>query len=186
MIFLAVEASNDVINFTAIIVAAIGAVGAVLSYIQANHVRREQRRMDTKKVDAEAYERARKFDKEVVESLRAEIDRLNKRLREEQEVVDELRRQLIALDDLQRQVVALREALDNEKSVSKALRDQVVALENRVMELKNQLARFTADHRSSDMPQGMGPTEDMGVNASFAEADARPDSETDGAGEPSY
>lgn len=153
--------SGSSVNMTAVIVAAIGAVGGFLSYMQASAVRREQRKMDNRKVDAEAYDRARKFDQEVVESLRAEIERLNVRLKDERERLEQeresatqLRQQLVVLDEFQGEVVSLRRALDSEKLVSQELRDQVVRLEGKI-------AQLMADVRSDIHDIDEGIDEDM-------------------------
>lgn len=138
------QASGEAVNLTAIIVATIGAIGAVLSFIQANRVRRDQRGLESKRVDAEAYERARQFDKEVVERLQAEIGRLQERLREEQESADELRRQLAGLDELQREAAQLRQALEDEQTTTQGLREKIIDLETRIADLQARLVEYDA------------------------------------------
>lgn len=149
---LAAEASASAVNLTAVIVAAIGAFGGVLSFFQASAVRREQRKMEQRKVDAEAYERARKFDQEVVTGLRAEVERLEGRLRDEvarlqaeQERNAELEAQLGELAELQDEISALREALEEEKGISDGLRRQVRELEGRMSRFRERLAELGID-----------------------------------------
>lgn len=172
MVVAAEEAvSGQTLNFTAIIVAAIGTVGAVLSYMQASKVRRDQRRMDTRSADAEAYERARKFDQETVESIRKEAERLRALLRDEQETNRELRRELSNLDEIEVQLGDFRRALESEKRVSNKLRDQVIRLEERIRMMREHLSDYIegrtgehviqniieeADNLLTDGPNGNG------------------------------
>lgn len=154
---MAVEASGTAINLTAVIVASIGAIGAVLSFVQANSVRREQKKMEQRKVDAEAYERARKFDQEVVTGLRAEVERLEgrlqdemERLRVEQDKSAELEAQLEELGGLQDEIVSLRQDLDQERVVSDELRAKVRSLEERIARLRARLAELGIDSEGDD------------------------------------
>lgn len=131
--------SGAALNLTAIAVAAIGAFGGVLSFLQSRSVRQAQTKLDNRKVDAEAYERAREMDREVVEALREEIERLTSRLVDERNSNADLQERLDSLSDFQSQIFELKQELENERIVSSRLRNQVAALEAEVLSLRQQL-----------------------------------------------
>lgn len=129
-------------NVTAIIVAFIGSLGALLSYRNSSIARREQARLDATKVDAAAYERARKIDQQVIDNLRSELDRLRRELEKAEANEDALRSQIGELRVLEIEVHRLRDTLSEEREVSDRLRLQVAALERRVARLIERLVEL--------------------------------------------
>lgn len=90
-------------------------ITGLITYRQATRALKASTRLENRKVDAEAYERARKFDQEVAAGIRAELDRaraeladLRAELRREQKENRELRRQI---DQLERTMQRLRDRL---------------------------------------------------------------------------
>ena len=126
-------------NLTAIVVASIGALGGFLSFLQASRVQREAKRMELTRVDAEAYERARVFDKEVISNFREEIKRLQDLLEVERIIIRDMRAQIATVDDLYRELGAVRQELEDAHGVNQKLSDKVAELESRVAELLDKL-----------------------------------------------
>lgn len=149
------QASSQAINLTAIIVALIGTAGAVLSFVQARQVRGEQRRMESRQAEAEAYERARKFDMETVESIRQEVARLQGLLTQEREANTELSKQVAALREIEHQLERFRRGLESERQVSQQLREYLNAMEERVRSMREHLSAYLAGTKDKDSLQAV-------------------------------
>jgi hypothetical protein len=128
---------------TTIVVALIAASGGILSYIQGARARKMAMSIGEKKVDAEAYERARKYDQEVVDRLTEENKRLRDRLDEVEGEYESLQRQLMGVYSLQREVTLLRIELDSKVGAEESYKLRLERMEVIIQRLRAELQRLS-------------------------------------------
>lgn len=94
----------------ALIAALPGIIGSVFAYRQSSRAAEKASKTEAIKVEAGAYERARKLYENGIRQLEEQLDRLKLQLTDEQDVSAKLRKQISELEDT---VSVLRQQLIN-------------------------------------------------------------------------